>query len=86
MRTNIEIDEELIREAMVATGAKTKRSAIETALQKLIEEKRQEQKLHESFRQQEVARKQAEHLGRLEEWQADLLKKGNWPQETGEAG
>lgn len=32
MRTNIEIDEKLIREVMALTGAKTKREAVDDAL------------------------------------------------------
>ena len=42
MRTNIVIDEKLIREAMQATGAKTKRAAVDIALQTLVRLKRQE--------------------------------------------
>lgn len=43
MRTNIEIDEELMAEAMKATGLKTKRATIEEALRRVIvsEERRQ---------------------------------------------
>lgn len=32
MRTNIEIDDDLIAKVMAATGAKTKRQAVDTAL------------------------------------------------------
>jgi len=41
MRTNIVIDEKLIREAMKATGLKTKRAVVEAGLQALIQIKRQ---------------------------------------------
>ena len=41
MRTNIVIDEELIREAMKATGLKTKRAVVEAGLQALIQIKGQ---------------------------------------------
>ena len=41
MRTNIEIDDELMREAMIASGAATKREAVELGLQKLVQAKRQ---------------------------------------------
>jgi len=36
MRTNIEIDDALMREAMRATGAPTKRAAVEQGLRMLI--------------------------------------------------
>jgi Arc/MetJ family transcription regulator len=36
MRTNIEIDDELLKQAMEATGAKTKREAVERGLQALV--------------------------------------------------
>jgi Arc/MetJ family transcription regulator len=41
MRTNIVIDEKLIREAMKATGLKTKRAVVEAGLQALIQIKNQ---------------------------------------------
>jgi Arc/MetJ family transcription regulator len=36
MRTNIEIDDQLMAEAMKASGAKTKREAVEKALTNLV--------------------------------------------------
>jgi Arc/MetJ family transcription regulator len=41
MRTNIEIDDALMAEAMTATGAKTKREAVETALRQVVRAERQ---------------------------------------------
>ncbi len=41
MRTNIELDEALIREAMEISGLKTKRAAVEEGLRVLIKLKRQ---------------------------------------------
>ncbi len=41
MRTNIVIDEKLVREAMKATGLKTKRAVVEAGLQALIQIKSQ---------------------------------------------
>jgi Arc/MetJ family transcription regulator len=41
VRTNIVIDEKLIREAMKATGLKTKRAVVEAGLQALIQIKSQ---------------------------------------------
>jgi Arc/MetJ family transcription regulator len=42
MRTNIDIDDKLMKAAMKATGAKTKRAAVEAALRKVIQLKKQE--------------------------------------------
>jgi Arc/MetJ family transcription regulator len=36
MRTNIEIDDRLMRRAMRCSGARTKKAAVETALQLLV--------------------------------------------------
>ncbi|RQR47802.1 type II toxin-antitoxin system VapB family antitoxin [Burkholderia sp. Bp9126] len=43
MRTNIEIDDKLMAEALAATGIKTKREAVELGLKTIIRLKRQEQ-------------------------------------------
>lgn len=37
MRTNIDIDDRLMKRAMKATGQKTKKGAVEAALRKVIE-------------------------------------------------
>ena len=42
MRTNIEIDEKLIKEAMRATGTTTKRAAVDASLRQTIQLKKQE--------------------------------------------
>lgn len=42
MRTNIEIDDKLMKETLRATGLKTKREAVELALQTLLRLRRQE--------------------------------------------
>lgn len=42
MRTNIEIDDELMKAALKATGAKTKREAVELGLRTLIQLRAQE--------------------------------------------
>jgi Arc/MetJ family transcription regulator len=42
MRTNIVIDDKLIADAIAATGARTKREAVELGLKTLIQLKRQE--------------------------------------------
>jgi Arc/MetJ family transcription regulator len=41
MRTNIEIDDELMRQAMAATGTTTKKAAVEEALRLTVQLKRQ---------------------------------------------
>ena len=41
MRTNIEIDDKLMRDALRATGLKTKRDAVEAGLQTLVRLNRQ---------------------------------------------
>lgn len=43
MRTNIEIDDELMREALAVSGARTKREVVEQALELLIRISSQEQ-------------------------------------------
>jgi Arc/MetJ family transcription regulator len=40
MRTNIEIDDELLDEAMAATGMATKRATVEEALRQVVNQKR----------------------------------------------
>lgn len=42
MRTNIEIDDELMSDALKATGLKTKKEAVELGLKTLIKLKKQE--------------------------------------------
>ena len=42
MRTNIDIDDKLMRDTLKATGLKTKREAVDLALQTLLRLKRQE--------------------------------------------
>lgn len=42
MRTNIEIDDELLRQAMAASGQTTKKAAVEEALRLVIQLKKQE--------------------------------------------
>ncbi|HUK10437.1 MAG TPA: type II toxin-antitoxin system VapB family antitoxin [Stellaceae bacterium] len=46
MRTNIEIDAVLIAKAIRASGAKTKRAAVEAGLRLLVKLKEQEDILH----------------------------------------
>ena len=45
MRTNIEIDDKLLREAMKATGQTTKRATVEEALRRVVRIHRQKRAL-----------------------------------------
>jgi len=74
MRTNIDIDDELIREAMEATGTTTKKAAVEASLRKLIEVKAREKANDEFYQKQEEARQTAMREGRLDEWWAGIVK------------
>jgi Arc/MetJ family transcription regulator len=47
MRTNIEIDDELMAEAMKATGKTTKKATIEEALRRLIDGKKRLEAIYE---------------------------------------
>ena len=47
MRTNIEIDDALMAEAMAAAGATTKRDAVEMALRRMVRFARQRKALDE---------------------------------------
>ena len=42
MRTNIDIDDALLRQVMRATGARTKREAVDAALHQMVRLKQQE--------------------------------------------
>lgn len=42
MRTSIDIDDELMREALARTGCRTKKEVVETALKMLVHTRRQE--------------------------------------------
>jgi Arc/MetJ family transcription regulator len=43
MRTNIDIDDELLAEAMAAAGLPTKKATVEEALRRLVQQHRQRQ-------------------------------------------
>jgi Arc/MetJ family transcription regulator len=47
MRTTLDIDDELMKEAMALTGAKTKKAVVEEGLRRLIQINRQRQSLEE---------------------------------------
>ena len=86
MRTNIEIDDKLMRQAMKATGTATKRATIDKALRKLVALHEHEKAVGEMFRRQEIERQAAMREGRLDEWHAELVKKGNYPEWPSDLG
>lgn len=49
MRTNIVLDEALVRKAMKYSGAHTKREVVDTALQKYVESCERQSRLREFF-------------------------------------
>jgi len=53
MRTNIDIDDKLMKQAMKATGATTKRAAVDASLRKLLEVHANEQAMDRAMRRQE---------------------------------
>ncbi len=77
MRTNIDMDDRLMRQAMKATGAKTKRAAVEACLRKLLDVHDREAAQKRIFRVQEQERQAAMRAGKLDEWFANLVKNGN---------
>lgn len=77
MRTNIEIDEKLIRQAMKATGTTTKRAAVEACLRKLLEVHALEAAQARIFRHRQRERRAAIREGRLEAWYSELIGKEN---------
>ncbi|MBV8869443.1 MAG: type II toxin-antitoxin system VapB family antitoxin [Acetobacteraceae bacterium] len=49
MRTNIDIDDDLIREAMARSGLSTKKATVEAALARLIQFYRQQEALDDMW-------------------------------------
>jgi Arc/MetJ family transcription regulator len=68
MRTNIDIDDKLMRQAMKATGAKTKRAAVENALRRLVEVRAEEASRKQAVRQRLGQNEQAAGDDWLEKW------------------
>jgi len=76
MRTNIEIDDELMRQAMAATGATSKKAAVEASLRKLIDVKAREKAMDQAMKRQQESRLAAIREGRLDEWLEELKRTG----------
>jgi Arc/MetJ family transcription regulator len=81
MRTNIDIDDELMRQAMVATNTTTKKAAVEASLRKLIEAEAREKSRVEAMAEQEKSRLAAIRDGHLNEWHEQLVRTGTFNEE-----
>ncbi|HEX4758890.1 MAG TPA: type II toxin-antitoxin system VapB family antitoxin [Terracidiphilus sp.] len=75
MRTNIDIDDKLMKQAMKATGAATKKAAVETALRKVVQLKKQEGIKKLRGKVQWEGDLDAMREGRFVNWDGDLEKK-----------
>jgi Arc/MetJ family transcription regulator len=75
MRTNIDIDDKLMKQAMKATGASTKKAAVESALRKVVQLKSQEgiKKLRGKI--QWVGDLDSMREGRFVNWEEESKKK-----------
>jgi Arc/MetJ family transcription regulator len=74
MRTNIDIDDELMREAMAATGIATKKGAVEAALRRLVEIRADEAARKEAVLQRRGQNGQTTEDDWLEKWLASGWK------------
>ena len=71
MRTNIEIDDELMRQAMEATGTTTKKAAVEAALQQVVQIHARKDILKWFGKIEWDGNLDAMREGRLPEWEAE---------------
>lgn len=74
MRTNIEIDDRLMKQAMKATGATTKKAAVEAALRKVVQLKKQEGIKRLRGKVQWVGDLDAMREGRFLNWEEEFVK------------
>jgi len=74
VRTNIDIDDKLMKQAMKATGATTKRAAVEASLRQFLEVRANEKAHKRAIRLQQESRQTAIREGRLDEWNAEREK------------
>ncbi len=75
MRTNIDIDDKLMKQAMKATGASTKKAAVEAALRKVVQLKSQEGIKKLRGKVQWVGDLDAMREGRFVNWEEEFKKK-----------
>lgn len=74
MRTNIDLDEDLIREARKYSSAKTKRALVEEALRKFIEVNEYQRRLEKWDKGFQKVRKMTANL-RFDESAADIIRR-----------
>jgi Arc/MetJ family transcription regulator len=74
MRTNIDIDDKLMKQAMKATGARTKKAAVEAALRKVVQLKKQERILRLFGKVQWEGDLDAMRASRFPEWDQEQEK------------
>jgi Arc/MetJ family transcription regulator len=68
MRTNIDIDDGLMREAMKATDVTTKKGAVEAALRRLVEVRAEEAARKEAVRRRRGKNGQSADEDWLDKW------------------
>jgi len=68
MRTNIEIDDKLMKQAMKASGAATKKATVEEALKRLVRSQQQEKALRSLWG----------ILKKPGDWEAPAVGKDKW--------
>jgi Arc/MetJ family transcription regulator len=85
MRTNIDIDDKLMRQAMKATGTTTKKAAVEASLRKMLDVKARERAMDHAMDLQQQGRQAAIRHGRLKEWHEELVRTGTRIEEPGDA-
>ena len=80
MRTNIDIDDKLMKQAMKATGTATKKAAVEAALRKVVQLKAQEGILKWRGKIQWEGDLEASREGRFPDW--DSLPSNDEPHDA----
>lgn len=83
MRTNIDVDKELLEQAMRVTGATTKRAAVEAALRLTVQLKNQEKILDLFGKVQWDGDLDVMRQSRFSEWGEELVQRKEAPHEDG---
>lgn len=76
MRTNIDIDDKLLKQAMKATGTSTKKAAVEASLQRVVELSERQSILRWFGKIDWDGDLNAMREGRLPEWETAQRQKG----------
>ena len=77
MRTNIEIDDQLLAEAMALSGEPTKRATVEAALKAFVRLKRQKQAAMDMAGLGWEGDHSAMREGRIPEWSRSIVRPGS---------